>query len=145
MMVRPRGWSHRPWILALGVLLAVPVCRGARADRIDELIAHIEQQDREIAELRQQVKDLQLMTPPPPEHPEYRKEDGGEPLTEYVNPDIRLDVAGQINPAINVAGDGKETRAYFVDNDTTTSRIRFAGVGIFAEGPPAATPLEPGS
>src|SRR5262245_5783028 len=144
MIVEPRGWFYRHWILALGVLVSTPVCRTATADRIDELIAHIERQDREIAELRQQVKDLQLITPPPPEHPEYRKEDGGEPLTEYVNPDIRLDVAGQVNPAINVAGDGKETRAYYVDNDTTASRIRFAGVGIFHEGPTVGTTLEVG-
>src|SRR5262247_2497160 len=84
------------------------------------------------------------MTPPPPAHPEYRKEDGDEPLTEYVNPDIRLDVAGQVNPALNIAGDGKETRAYFVDNDTTASRIRFAGVGIFHEGPMVGATLEVG-
>ncbi len=116
----------------------------AAEDRIDELIERLEQQDREIAALREEVNELRLIVPPPPEHPEYRKEDGEEPLTEYVNPDIRLDIAGQVNPALNVAGDGRSTKAYFVDNDTTASRLRFAGVGIFAEGPELGTTLEVG-
>ena len=58
------------------------------------------------------------------------------------NPGIRLDVAGQINPAMNIAGDGHETKAYFVDNDTSNTRIRFAGVGTFEEGPELGTLLE---
>src|SRR5262245_10622050 len=135
--------DRRVLVTVAGLLLALS--GEARAqDRIDELIQRLEQQDREIAALREEVNELRLIVPPPPEHPEYRKEDGGEPLTEYVNPDIRLDVAGQLNPAINVAGDGRSTKVYYVDNDTSESRLRFAGVGIFESGPTVGTTLEVG-
>jgi predicted porin len=131
-------------MLVLNVVLPVLGGNVRAEDRIDELIQRLEQQDREIEALREEVKELREIVPPPPQHPEYRKEDGEEPLTEYVNPDLRLDVAGQVNPAMNVAGDGKSTKVYFVDNDTTASRLRFAGVGIFAEGPTVGTTLEIG-
>jgi hypothetical protein len=132
------------------VLLAValstaPGGSASAQDRIDELIRRLEQQDREIAALRKEVDELRQVTPPPPAHPEYRREDGEDTPTDYVNPDLRLDVAGQVNPAINVAGDGRSTKAYFVDNDSTASRIRFAGVGVFADGPRSARRSRSGS
>src|SRR5262245_41647045 len=135
--------SRRRLVLLAGILLAL--ARDAIAqDRIDELIQRLEQQDRKIAALREEVNQLRLIVPPPPDHPEYRREDGEDPLTDYLNPDLRLDIAGQVNPAINVAGDGRRTKAYYVDNDTRASRLRFAGVGIFAEGPQLGTTLELG-
>ena len=117
----------------------------ARAqDRVDALIQRLERQEREIETLRQEVQELREQVPPPPQHPEYRREDGDETLTDYLNPRIRLDVAAQVNPAMNVAGDGHNTKVYFVDNDTTASRVRFAGVGIFDQGPQLGTTLEVG-
>lgn len=122
-------------------LAALPA--GAQ-DRVDMLLERLERQEREIQELRKQVQELREVVPPPPQHPEYFREDGEEPLTDYLNPSIRLDVAGQVNPAMNVAGDGDKTKVYFVDNDATASRIRFAGVGIFDRGPQLGTTLEVG-
>lgn len=122
-------------------LVALPA---SAQDRFDVLIERLEHQEREIQELRKEVQALRQVVPPPPQHPEYFREDGEEPLTEYVNPAIRLDVAGQVNPAMNVAGDGDKTKVYFVDNDTTASRIRFAGVGVFDRGPQLGTTLEVG-
>ena len=46
------------------------------------------------------------------------------------NPDkIKLAISGQINRALNVAADGRDTKAYFVDNDVSNSRVRFVGTG----------------
>lgn len=42
---------------------------------------------------------------------------------------IKLAISGQLNRATNIADDGDETRAYFVDNDTSNSRVRFVGTG----------------
>jgi predicted porin len=116
----------------------------AAQDRIDRLIQQLERQDREIQALRREVEQLREHGAPPPEHPEYRKEDGEEDLTDYQNPRIRLDVSGQINQAMNVAGDGESTTVYFVDNDTSSTRMRFAGVSIFDEGPQLGSTLEVG-
>jgi hypothetical protein len=135
----------------LGVYLraALAVCVGlaaaptpAAADRVDELVQRLEQQQAEIQALRQEVQDLREQVPPPPQHPEYRKEDGEEVLTEYVNPRIRLDIAAQINQAFNYANDGDSTKGYFVDNDSSNSRVRFAGVSTWEEGPDVGATLE---
>jgi hypothetical protein len=121
-------------------LVALPA--PSAADRIDELIQRVEQQDAEIRALRQEVQELREQAVPAPLHPDYRKEDGEEVLTEYVNPRIRLDVAGQINQAFNYANDGDSTKGYFVDNDSSNTRLRFAGVATFEEGPEVGTTLE---
>jgi hypothetical protein len=145
-----------------GVLSMLPVVAGAQS-QIDRLIERVEKQDREIEALKKELKELRARTElqqsrdaelekdltelraetePPPKHPEYRDEDGETPLTHYDNPRIRLDVAAQINQAVNVAGDGKSTTVYFVDNDTSNSRVRLAGVGTFTQGPEVGTTFE---
>jgi hypothetical protein len=40
---------------------------------------------------------------------------------------VKLSISGQVNRAMNVADDGKDTEAYFVDNDASNSRVRFVG------------------
>jgi predicted porin len=126
------------------VLLCLTAAPAAAQDRVDRLLERLDRQEREIQELRKEVQELRGQVPPAPKHPEYRREDGEDVLTDYTNPDLRLDVSGQVHPAMNLAGDGDETRVYFVDNDATASRLRFAGVGTFAEGPDVGTTLELG-
>ncbi len=40
---------------------------------------------------------------------------------------IKLAISGQIDRAVNVVDDGAKTRAYFVDNDASNSRLRLIG------------------
>ncbi len=40
---------------------------------------------------------------------------------------VKLSISGQVNRAVNVADDGKNTTTYFVDNDASNSRVRFVG------------------
>jgi predicted porin len=161
--MRIRSAVHALLVVALGAALAPAPVRAA--DRIDELIERLDRQDREIralreelqalraappagppgpeiAELREDLEKLRQEAAPPPKHPEWFREDGEEPVTNYPNPAIRLDIAGQINQAMNLAGDGDDTKLYFVDNDTSNSRIRFAGVSTFEDGPELGTTLE---
>jgi septal ring factor EnvC (AmiA/AmiB activator) len=37
---------------------------------------------------------------------------------------VKLALSGWVNRAVNIVDDGKDTRAYFVDNDNAESRIR---------------------
>ena len=46
---------------------------------------------------------------------------------------VKLAISGHINRAVNFADDGDKTRAFFVDNDTSNSRIRFVGTGQVTE------------
>jgi hypothetical protein len=46
---------------------------------------------------------------------------------------IKVAISGQINRMMNVADDGDETKVYHVDNDNSSSRIRFVGTGQVSE------------
>jgi hypothetical protein len=58
--------------------------------------------------------------PPYPEEAPRRVVTSGEPL-------IELELSGHINRMVNVASDGDSTKAYFVDNSNSPSRVRFVG------------------
>jgi predicted porin len=40
---------------------------------------------------------------------------------------VKLSISGWVNRAVNIVDDGKDTDAYFVDNDNAESRVKFAG------------------
>jgi len=40
---------------------------------------------------------------------------------------VKLAISGQVNRAVNLIDDGKNTQLYFVDNDTSNTRVRFVG------------------
>jgi hypothetical protein len=123
-----------PMRLSLAALLLLVAAPAAAQDaRVDALIERLEKQEQEIQSLRQEVQELRQGVVHDPKHPEYRREDGQYPVTDYDAPKIRLDIAGQINQAFTAAGDGRQTKGYFVDNDASGSRLRFAGVSTFDE------------
>ena len=55
---------------------------------------------------------------------------------------IKLAVSGHVNRAVNVANDGDKTKAYFVDNDTSNSRLRFVGTGKVTKDTTLGTTVE---
>ena len=68
-----------------------------------------------------------------PEETTRRTEEATEPVVSSGQPQIKLSVSGQINRAVNVASDGDQTKAYFVDNDVSNSRVRLLGIGQLTE------------
>jgi hypothetical protein len=40
---------------------------------------------------------------------------------------VNLSISGHVNRAVNIVDDGKDTDAYYVDNDNSESRVRFDG------------------
>ncbi len=42
---------------------------------------------------------------------------------------VKLSISGWVNRAVNIVDDGKDTDAYFVDNDNAESRVTFTGTG----------------
>jgi hypothetical protein len=51
----------------------------------------------------------------------------GKVVTSGGGQRVHLAISGQVNRAVNVVDDGKSTKAYFVDNDNSESRVRFDG------------------
>ena len=141
--------GRRPTKLApLAIALAILALGsgGVKAeDRIDVLIEQLQRQNQEIQALKKEVTELRGKVEPAGAKPEYFREDGEEPLTQYDNPGLQLTVAGQVNPAYNLADDGESTQGYFVDNDNSVSRMRLAAVAKLAEeGPQVGSTLEVG-
>ena len=101
--------------------------------------------DAQIAAMQGEIAALRAQTPtgPGPEQlpspPGATREEGyeqaaretttaTEPVVSSSQPRVKLSLSGQVNRAINLADDGDETKAYFVDNDTSNSRLRFLGI-----------------
>jgi hypothetical protein len=154
-------------MLALSLALSTPGGAAIADDRVDLLLQRVEEQDRQIQELRQELQDLRSETVPQQqqaqeevqqqqqeqvqddaEEIEIAREEWGRQAEEsevpaaYDNPSIQVDLAGQINQAMNFAGDGADTKAYFVDNETSNTRLRLSGIGRFQEGWDLGTTLE---
>ena len=55
---------------------------------------------------------------------------------------IKLAISGHINRAVNIADDGDDTKAYFVDNDVSNSRVRFVGTGAVTENTTLGSTME---
>jgi predicted porin len=46
---------------------------------------------------------------------------------------VKLSISGHVSRAVNVVDDGKESEAYFVDNDNSESRVNFVGTAKINE------------
>lgn len=53
----------------------------------------------------------------------------GPPEVTSGVPRVQLSISGQVNKMINVVNDGEGTDTFFVDNQNSTSRVRFVGTG----------------
>jgi predicted porin len=68
-----------------------------------------------------------------PEETTRATQEATEPVVSSSQPRIKLSVSGQVNRAVNVANDGDQTKAYYVDNNVSNSRLRLLGVGQLTE------------
>lgn len=64
------------------------------------------------------------------------------PVVTSGNDKVKLTISGQVNQAINVANDGDSTRAYFVDNDVSNTRVRFDGTAAVTESTTVGSTVE---
>ena len=60
-------------------------------------------------------------------------EEATEPVVSSSQPEVKVSLSGQVNRAINFANDGDSTKAYFVDNDVSNSRLRVLGLANYNE------------
>jgi hypothetical protein len=58
------------------------------------------------------------------------------------NERVKLAISGQVNRAVNLADDGDKTKAYFVDNDVSNTRVRFDGTAAVAENTTVGSTVE---
>ena len=65
-----------------------------------------------------------------------------EPLVTSGSQRMRVAISGQVDRLLNLADDGKSTKAYFVDNNVSVSRLRLAATGQISEDLSAGTNME---
>lgn len=148
-MRQPAGLAWVAVALGLGGAVAPalaqtaprPAAPASTQQQIDELKQLILQQQATIQELQKRVEQLQgqtaetqqAVTAAKEELDATRKAAAEKPLITSGEPKVKLAISGQVNRIINVADDGHSTKAYFVDNNNSNSRVRFAGTAQYSE------------
>ncbi len=138
--------KHNKGIIIIGLLLAVQVFFvsqvGAQegtvdAKTVERLERLIKQQQQQLESLQQQLNQLKQTATDAQSQAEEAKSVAQEAKTTAQAPvektvtsgqeRVKLAISGQVNRAVNLIDDGKNTELYFVDNDTSNTRVRFVG------------------
>jgi hypothetical protein len=105
--------------------------------QIEELRRLIERQQQTIGELQRRLEELQgeqVRTKAQVEEgAEARQRVVDRPLVESGSPRLQVAITGQISRLLNLADDGESTKAYFVDNNNSVSRLRVTGTAEVTE------------
>jgi uncharacterized coiled-coil protein SlyX len=125
-----------------GLLLAVWVyyvspAAAQDAQTIERLERMIKEQQQQLESLQQQLNqlkqtaaDAQSQAKEAKSAAEEAKATAQAPVANTVTSGqekVKLAISGQVNRAVNIIDDGKNTDAYYVDNDASNSRVRFVG------------------
>jgi hypothetical protein len=132
-------------IIVIGLLLAIQLVFvstiGAQeatvdAKTVERLERLIKQQQQQLESLQEQLNQLkQTATDAQTQAKEamsvaeqaQRTEREVEKTVTSGQDRVKLAISGQVNRAVNLIDDGKNTDLYFVDNDTSNTRLRFVG------------------
>jgi TolA-binding protein len=125
---------------------------GAQTDdgvqrQLDELRQQIERQQRTIGALEQRLQELQGEQSVTRQQVREQAEQAranvvDRPLIVSSSPRLKVALSGQVNRLVNLADDGKSTKAYFVDNNISVSRLRFTATGRLTDDLTAGTDVE---
>ena len=103
----------------------------------------IGQQQQTIGDLKTRVQTLQgQQADSQQQAQEARQAVVDKPLIASSNSRMRVAISGQVDRLLNLADDGKNTKAYFVDNNVSVSRLRFVATGQVTDDLTIGTNLE---
>jgi uncharacterized coiled-coil protein SlyX len=108
------------------------------AKTIERLERLIKEQQQQLESMQQQLNQLKKTTTDAQTEAKEAKSvaekakttvqpPAGKVVTSRGGERVKLAISGQVNRAVNIVDDGKDTDAYFVDNDNSESRVRFDG------------------
>src|SRR5262245_27460739 len=105
--------------------------------QLEELRRLIEQQQQTIGELQDRLNHLQGQQAQVEEQvkqqAEETRETADKPLVTSTSSRMKLALSGQVSRLVNLADDGKSTKAYFVDNNISVSRLKAVATGQVTE------------
>lgn len=130
-------------VAAVGLLTVTPPAlaapqapnQAALQRQLDQLQQLLKQQQQTIDALQQQVQQLQGQQTQSQQAvqdvnkkvEETRQAVAQQPVVQPGRKNVKLALSGFIDRAVNIAADGKNTKAYFVDNANANSRFRLDG------------------
>ena len=140
--------SRKAFIIFVGLLLAAQVffvstvaaeegtVDSETLERLERLIKEQQQQleslQQQMNQLKQTATEAQTQAKEAKSVAEEAKTTVQAPVKKVVTSAggerIKLTISGQVNRAVNIAEDGKNTKAYFVDSDASNTRVRFVGI-----------------
>ncbi len=143
------GRHVAPVALAAALIGAAGSASAQDAQQLQNLQRVIEQQQRQIQAQQQALEDLRRQVEAMQQKSEQaaktatqaqdaasraqetaeaaRQSAASQHVVTSGEPKVSVELSGQINRMVNVANDGKSTKAYFVDNNNSASRVRFVG------------------
>ena len=123
------------------------------SETVERLERLIKEQQQQLESLQQQVNELKKTATEAQTEAKEAKSVAEEAKTTVQAPlkkvvtsaggeRIKLAISGQVNRAVNIVDDGKDTEAYFVDNDNSESCVRFVGTAKASDDLTAGTRIE---
>ncbi len=119
---------------------------------VERLERLIKEQQQQLESLQQQVNELKKTATEAQTEAKEAKSVAEEAKTTVQAPvkravtsgqeRVKLAISGQVHRAVNVADDGKSTKAYFVDNDSSSTRVRLVGTAKATEDLTLGTRIE---
>ena len=119
---------------------------------VERLERLIKEQQQQLESLQQQVNELKKTATEAQTEAKEAKSVAEEAKTTVQAPveravtsgqeRVKLAISGQVHRAVNVAEDGKNTKAYFVDNDSSNTRVRLVGTAKATEDLTLGTKIE---
>jgi len=147
-------------IIIIGLLLAIQVFFVSTvaaqegtvdAKTVERLERLIKQQQQQLESLQQQLNQLKQTASDAQTQAEEAKavaqeaQDTEREVEKTVTSGhdrVKLAISGQVNRAVNLIDDGKNTQLYFVDNDSSNTRVRFVGIAKATDDLTLASRLE---
>jgi len=144
-MLRNLGAQMLFWVILLVASMFLGAQAAAQDVTVDAAVLEkmqktIEKQQQQLKSLQQQVNELRKTAAEAKSAADEAASAAThamaaiQPMEKTVTsgqPRVKLAISGQVNRAVNVIDDGKNTTAYFVDNDASNTRVRFIGTARF--------------
>ena len=138
------GWKRSlTFLLLTGIATTLPSFAGAQSiQELRDLIEaqqqsmeaqqqRMEEQAAEMQRMRERLEELEAEQAATREAAETARTQAEElreqPLVRSGTDRVEIEISGQINRMVNVGADGENTKVYNVDNDNSSSRLRFVG------------------
>lgn len=138
MTPRHDGGHAGPKIALAGAALLVAVIAagpaGAASDREVNLEKRVARLESELREIKARLKK-EISTPPasPRKPAPAHSSASANKIARSGRRGVSLTISGHVNRALLIANDGEGTKVFHVDNDHSSTRVRFLGVARFDE------------